>query len=183
MRLQVRNMESDRCINKVKSELEKLGLNYIKVELGEVELEDNISSEKIKLIDDALRNAGLEIFDNRDKRLITKIKVAVCQYINLSEDIDKQNFSDFIREKVNYDYTSLSYLFSDKEGMTIEKYYIQQRIELAKELLADQKLTVSEISMKLQYSSVGHLSNQFKKITGLNPSCYRRLWYCNQQSS
>lgn len=176
-------MGSDRCINKVKYELEKLGLNYIRVELGEVELDDNVSSEKIKLIDDALRDAGLEIFDNRDKKLIKKIKDAVRQYINLSEDIDKLNFSDFIRNKVNYDYTSLSYLFSEKEGITIEKYYIQQRIELAKELLADQKLTVSEISMKLQYSSVGHLSNQFKKITGLNPSCYRRLWYSNQQSS
>lgn len=183
MRLQVRNMESDRCIKKVKNELEKLGLNYIRVELGEVELDDNVTSEKIKLIDDALRDAGLEIFDNRDKKLIKKIKAAVCQYINLSEDIDKLNFSDFIRNKVNYDYTSLSYLFSEKEGITIEKYYIQQRIELAKELLANHKLTVSEISMKLQYSSVGHLSNQFKKITGLNPSCYRRLWYSNQQSS
>jgi len=176
-------MESDRCIAIVKNELDKLGLNYKKVDLGEVELNENISNEKLRLIDSALKNAGLELFDNREKRLVKKIKAAVCQYINLTEDIAKQNFSDYIREKVNYDYTSLSNLFSDKEGITIEKYYIEQRIERAKELLANQELTVSEISYKLQYSSVGHLSNQFKKITGFNPSCYRRLWFNSMQSS
>lgn len=183
MVLQVRNMESDRCIAIVKNELDKLGLNYKNVDLGEVELNDNISSEKLMLIDVALRNDGLELLDNKDKRLVEKIKAAVCQYINLTEDILKQNFSDYVREKVNYDYTSLSNLFSEKEGITIEKYFIEQRIELAKELLSNLKLTVSEISFKLQYSSVGHLSNQFKKITGFNPSCYRRLWYNSQQSS
>jgi len=183
MVLQVRNMESDRCIAIVKNELDKLGLNYKNVDLGEVELNDNISSEKLMLIDVALRNDGLELLDNKGKRLVEKIKSAVCQYINLTEDIVKQNFSDYVREKVNYDYTSLSNLFSEKEGITIEKYFIEQRIELAKELLSNLKLTVSEISFKLQYSSVGHLSNQFKKITGFNPSCYRRLWYNSQQSS
>lgn len=179
MRLQIKNMESDFCIIRVRNELDKLGINYQNVELGEVELVDVISNEMIKAIDDALRDVGLEIFDNREKKLIAKIKVAACQYINLSEETDKINFSEFIREKVNYDYTSLSNLFSEIEGITIERYYIQQRVELVKELLADNELTVSEISLKLQYSSVGHLSNQFKKITGFNPTCYRKLWYGN----
>jgi len=183
MVLQVRNMESDRCITIVKSELDKLGLNYKNVDLGEVEFIEDLSSEKLKLIDEALRNAGLELLDNREKRLIEKIKAAVRNYINLTEDIGKQNFSDYIREKVNFDYTNLSNLFSDNEGITIEKYYIEQRVERAKELLSNKTMTISEISYKLQYSSVGHLSNQFKKVTGYNPTCYRRLWYNSQQSS
>jgi AraC-like DNA-binding protein len=183
MVLQVRNMESDRCITVVKSELDKLGVNYKNVDLGEVEFVEEISSEKLMLIDEALRNAGLEILDNKGKRLVDKIKAAVHNYIILTEDIGKQSFSEYIKEKVNYDYTSLSNLFSDVEGVTIEKYYIEQRVERCKELLSNQRLTISEISYRLQYSSVGHLSNQFKKVTGYNPSCYRKLWYNVQQSS
>jgi AraC-like DNA-binding protein len=176
-------MESDRCITIVKNELDKLGLVYKKVEMGEVELLETISEEKIRLIDSSLRNSGLELIDKKDDRLVAKIKESVCQYILLAEEILKENFSEYLRKHVNYDYTSLSNLFSEKEGTTIEKYFIEQRIERAKDLLTNKELTVSEISFKLQFSSVGHLSNQFKKITGLNPSCYRQLWYNRQQTS
>lgn len=183
MVFQVRNMESESCIAIVKNELNTLGLNYKKVDLGEVELFEDISSEKMMMIDVALRNAGLELFYTKDNRLVEKIKQVVCQFINLNNDTLRQNLSDYVRDKVNYDYNSLSYLFSNIEGTTIENYYIKQKIELAKILLTDLNLTISEISYKLHYSSVGHLSNQFKKITGFNPTCYRQLLFNNQQPS
>jgi len=182
MVLQVKNMESDRCIAMVKEELNKLGLIYKNVELGEVEFSGFISGEELQLFDAALKNSGFELLDNKEKRLVEKIKATVRQFINLSEELPKQNFSDYIRKKVNFDYTCLSNIFSNAEGVTIEKYIIAQRVERAKELLVNIKLTISDISFKLQYSSVAHLSNQFKKVTGLTPSDFRRLWNKSQQS-
>lgn len=171
--LQIRNMESGRCIDMVKYELTKLGLQYKTVELGEVELKETISREKLRLIDIALRNSGLELMDDRKSHLIDKIKTAIHQLIYLSDDLPKQNFSDYISKKVNHDYTNLSHLFSGMQGITIEKYIIAKKIERVKELLVYGTLSLGDIAYKLQYSSVAHLSSQFKKVTGLTPSFFR----------
>lgn len=173
--LRIRNMESGRCIAIVKDELNKHGLQYKKVELGEAELKGNISDEKLRLVDIGLRNAGLELMEDKKSRLIERIKVAIDQLIYLSDDLPKPNFSDYISKTVNRDYAYLSNLFSGMQGMTIEKYIIAQKINRVKELLVYCKLSLSDIAYKLQYSSVAHLSNQFKKVTGLTPSFFKNL--------
>ena len=175
MMLQIRNMESDRCVAMVKNELDKIGLNYKTVELGKVEIKDKISSEKLQMIDIALKKSGLELINDRKQLLIEKIKIAINQLIYFSDDFSKQNFSDYISEKVNYNYPYLSNLFSGMQGITIERYMILQKIERVKELLVYDKISLSQIAYKLQYSSVAHLSNQFKKITGLTPTFFRQL--------
>lgn len=175
MLLHIKNMESERCKTIVRDELNKLGLHYKKVELGEVELKAKISTEKLKLIDIALKNAGLELLMDNKMRIIEKIKDSVNQVIFLSDDIPKQTFSEYISRIVNYDYTYLSNLFSGIQGITIEKYIIAQKIKRVKELLVFGNLSLSDIAFKLQYSSVAHLSNQFKKVTGLTPSFFRNL--------
>jgi hypothetical protein len=168
-------MESDRCKAMVHDELIKLGLHCKSVELGEVELKENVSGDKMKLIDIALRNAGLELMYDKKNRLVEKIKTAVYQLIYLSDEIPKLNFSVYISRFVNRDYTYLSNLFSGVQGITIERYIITQKIKRIKELLVVDKLTLSDIAFKLKYSSVSHLSNQFKKITGLTPSFFKQL--------
>ena len=175
MMLHIKNMESERCKAVVMDELNKLGLHYKKVELGEVELIRKISTEKLRLIDIALKNAGLELMMDNKRRIVEKIKVSINQVIFLSEDIPKQTFSEYISKIVNYDYTYLSNLFSGVQGITIEKYIITQKIKRVKELLVFGNLSLSDIAFKLQYSSVAHLSNQFKKVTGLTPSFFRNL--------
>jgi AraC-like DNA-binding protein len=167
MMLRIRNMESDRCIAMVENELNKLGLQYKTVELGNVELKGNISEEKLRLIDMDLRNAGLELMEDKKSHLI--------ELIYLSDDLPKPNISDYISKKVNRDYTYLSNLFSGKQGFTIEKYFIAQKIDRVKELLVYCKLSLSDIAFKLHYSSVAHLSNQFKKVTGLTPTFFKQL--------
>ena len=173
--LRIRNMQSDRCKMVVMDELNKLGLHYKSVELGEVELKERISREKLKLIDIALRNAGLELMDDNKNRIIDKIKAAVFEYIYLSDELQKQTFSEYICRILNRDYTYLSNLFSGIQGITIEKYIIAQKIKRIKELLVYSHHSLSDIAFKLQYSSVAHLSNQFKRITGLTPSFFKNL--------
>lgn len=173
MILQIRNMESGRCIEMVKYELTKLGLHYKSVKLGEVELKEKISGEKLHLFDIALKNGGLELMDDKKSQLIAMIKTAIYQLIYLSDDIPKPNISEYISKKVNHDYSNLSHLFSGVQGITVEKYIISQKIERVKELLIYNTLSLSDIAYKLQYSSVAHLSSQFKKITGLTPSFFR----------
>ena len=173
MMLRIRNMESDRCRAIVMEELNKLGLDYNSVELGEVELKDNISSFKIQLIDSALKKSGLELLSNNKNLLVDKIKEAVNHLVYYSDDLSRPNFSDYISRKVNFDYKYLSKIFSEAEGITIEKYIIGQRIERVKELLIYDGLSLSEIAYKMLYSSLAHLSNQFKKVTGMSPVQYR----------
>lgn len=175
MILQIRYMESGCCIRVVKNELYKLGLHYKTVKLGKVELKETISVEKLQLIDTALRNAGLEIINDNKNLLVEKVKAIIHQLIYLSDNLPKPNFSDYISEKVKRNYTHISYLFKSVEGVTIEKYIIGVKIERVKELLVYNQLSLNEISYRLKYSSVAHLSNQFKKITGLTPSFYRKL--------
>jgi AraC-like DNA-binding protein len=175
MMLQIRNMESDRCKIMVKNELIKLGIHYKSIALGEVELKENISNEKLQLIDIALKNAGLELMYEKKNQLIDKIKAAIYYLIFLSDDLPKQNFSDYISKRVNFNYTFISNFFSGAMGITIEKYIIIQRIERVKELIVYDNLNLGDIAFKLRYSSVAHLSNQFKKVTGLTPSFFKQL--------
>ncbi len=167
-------MESRRCKTLVTNEMEKLGLQNITVELGEVEFEGDISDEKLKLFDSALKYLGLEILVDKRSRLIVKIKDAICQLVYLSDNLPKPNYSDFISEKVNVSYSSISNIFSAKENCTIEKYIIIQRIERVKELLIYSDISLGDIAFKMNFSSVAHLSNQFKRITGLTPSFFRK---------
>lgn len=175
MLLLIKNMESERCKTIVKEELNKLGLLYKSVELGEVELVKNISEEQLQSIGYTLKKSGLELKIDQKKMLIEKIKAAINQLVNFSDDLKRPKCSSYISKQVNYDYNYLSKTFTEMEGITIEKYLIMQRIDRVKELLVYDGLSLSEISYKLLYSSVAHLSNQFKKVTGLTPFNFRQL--------
>lgn len=175
MILKVKNMVSRRCKSFVQSELNKLGIYNITVELGEVELSENLPEEKLRLLDNALRSAGLELLEDKRHHLVEDIKAAIHELVYHTDDIPKPNYSDFISQKFNLSYTSLSNTFSNMQGITIEKYIIEQRIERVKELLIYSKISLDDMAFKLHYSSVAHLSNQFKKFTGMTPSFFRKL--------
>jgi AraC-like DNA-binding protein len=175
MILKIKNMATSRCKTFVQEELNKLGVYDITVELGEVELSNNLPKEKLRLLDIALRSAGLELLKDKKHHLVEKIKEAIHELVYHTDDIGKLNHSDFISQKVNLSYTSLSNTFSKTQGITIEKYIIVQRIERVKELLIYTDLSLDDMAFKLHYSSVAHLSNQFKKVTGMTPSSFRKL--------
>lgn len=168
-------MVSIRCKMVVKSELEKLGLHYTTVELGEVNIKENISAEQLKALDKALKKSGLELMDDRKSMLIEKIKNIVVELIHYSDEPLKLNFSNYLASKLNHDYTYLSNLFSEVQGTTIEHFIIAHKIEKVKELLVYDELNLTEIAYLLHYSSVAHLSMQFKKVTGLTPSHFKQL--------
>ena len=159
----------------VKTELEKLGLHHTMVDLGEVEIMEDISRTKLHKLDVALRKSGLELMNDNKNILVERIKTTIIELIHYSDEQIKINLSYYLSEKLNHNYTYLSNLFSDVKGSTIEKFYLSQKIEKAKELLVYDELNLTEIAFKLHYSSVAHLSNQFKKITGLTPSHFKRL--------
>jgi AraC-like DNA-binding protein len=175
MTIQIRNMESNRCIALVRKELNKLGLPYKTVELGKIELKTDISVEYLKMLDCALKESGLELISENRTNYIEKIKSAIQQLIYLSDELPKTSISEYISKRVNYDYAYLSNLFSSSQGITIEKYIITQKIARVKELLVYGELTLNDIAFQLGYSSVAHLSNQFKKITGLTATHFRLL--------
>ncbi|TSA27785.1 MAG: AraC family transcriptional regulator [Bacteroidetes bacterium] len=164
-----------RCKMVVKSELKKLGLHYITVDLGEAEIFEDISTEQLNLLDVALRTSGLELMDDKKSMLVEKIKTIIIELVHYNDDQIKINLSDFLSDRLNQDYTYLSNLFSIVKGTTIEKFYLAHKIEKVKELLVYDELNLSEIAYKLHYSSVAHLSNQFKKMTGLTPSHFKDL--------
>jgi AraC-like DNA-binding protein len=166
----------------VKEELEKLNLNYISVDLGVVEVQDNITDEQIEMFANRLMKGGLELLDDKKNILVEKIKNVIIEMIHFSDELPKVNDSDYISEKLNYDYTYLSNTFSDVKGMTIQKYIIMNKIERVKELLLYDELSLTEIAWKLNYSSVAHLSNQFKKITGLTPTYFKELKYKRERN-
>lgn len=168
-------MVSNRCKMAVKDELKKLGLHFIVVDLGEVEIMENITISQREQLNSALVVAGLELMDDKRAVLIERIINVITEMIHYSDDVPKVNYSDFISEKLNYDYTYLSNIFSEVKGITIQQFIIIHKIERAKELLLYDELNLTEISYKLHYSSVAHLSNQFKKITGLSPSQFKQL--------
>lgn len=168
-------MVSSRCKMIVKEELNKLNLHFIVVGLGEVEVMENLTEEQQQQLKSALLMCGLELIDDRRVILIEKVKNVITEMIHFSEESPKVNYSDFISKKVNYDYTYLSNLFSEIKGITIQQFIIIHKVEKIKELLFYGELNLSEIACKLHYSSVAHLSNQFKKITGLSPSDFKKL--------
>jgi AraC-like DNA-binding protein len=168
-------MVSNRCKMILKSELEELGLHFIMGELGKVEILEDISQEERYLLDIALEKSGIGLLSENKSVLIEKIKNIIFVLVYYSKEQPKINFSDFLSEKLNYDYTYLANIFSNNQGTTIEHYFLKQKIELVKELLIYDEMTLSEIANKLHYSSVAYLSNQFKKITGLTPSNFKNL--------
>ena len=168
-------MVSTRCKIAVKEALRKLGLHFIVVDLGEVEIMEVLSQQQITTLKNALLISGLELMDDKRAVLIEKIQNVITEMIHHSDESPKINYSDYISEKLNYDYTYLSNLFSEVKGITIQQFIIHHKIERAKELLCYEELNLTEISFKLHYSSVAHLSNQFKKVTGLSPSKYKQL--------
>lgn len=173
----IKNMVCNRCIKVVKEEFEKLGLQIKNIQLGEVEVVNDPSSIDMEKIHDALVNNGFELLDNKNSKIIEKVKVSIINLINsinTGKDINI-NFSEYLANETGLNYHYLSTLFSSLEGITIEKYIIQLKIEKVKELLVYGELTLSEIAYRLGYSSVQHLSNQFKKITGLTPSYFKSL--------
>ncbi|MHA4807253.1 helix-turn-helix domain-containing protein [Flavitalea flava] len=175
MKLYIRNMVCNRCITAVRAELELLGLQPVSITLGEVEVEGEISKEVLTRLGDSLLQLGFELIDDRKSRIIEKIKNELVNLVHYTEEQPRTNLSDFLSSKLNHDYNYLSTLFSDVEGITIEKYFIAQKIEKAKELLMYDELTLSEIAFRLGYSSVGYLSNQFKKVTGFTPSHFKTI--------
>jgi len=168
-------MESYCCIKVVEEEFTRMGIHFTALELGRVEIYEALSAEKLKVIDTALKNVGLEIVSDNRIVLVDKVKEIIHQLVYLSDDQPKQNFSEIISKRVNRNYTYLSSLFSKITGVKIEKYIINRKIERVKDLLVYDKLSLNEIAYLLKYSSVAHLSNQFKKETGLTPAIYKQL--------
>ncbi|MDR6919797.1 AraC-like DNA-binding protein [Chryseobacterium sp. 2987] len=175
MKLYIKYMVSLRCKMVVHQELERLGIKNAVVDLGTVELLDDISTEQRQILKENLLKTGLEILDDKKSILIEKIKNVVIEMIHYSDVLPKENFSDYVSEKLGYDYTYLANTFSEVKGMTLQHFIIINKVEKVKELLLYDELNLTEISYKLNYSSVAHLSNQFKKITGLSPSFYKQL--------
>ena len=159
----------------VKAALKELGLHFILVDLGEVEIMENLSAEQRSKLKLELLQSGLELMDDRKSVLIEKIKNSIIEMVHHSGEMIKVNFSDYMSKQLNYDYTYLSNLFSEVQGTTIEHFFITHKIERIKELIIYDELNISQIAWKMNYSSVAHLSNQFKKITGLSPSHFRQM--------
>jgi YesN/AraC family two-component response regulator len=159
----------------VKFELEKLGLHHTSIELGETEIMEDLSAEQLDNLSTSLKKIGLELLDDKRYIMVEKIKTVIIELVHYNEDQIKTNLSDYLSKKLNHNYTFLSTLFSEVKGTTIEKFYLSNKIEKVKELLICDELNLSEIAYKLHYSSVAHLSNQFKKMTGLTPSHFKNL--------
>jgi AraC-like DNA-binding protein len=167
-------MVSNRCKMLVKEELKKLDLHYI-VNMGEVDVMEEITREQREQIRIALLQSGLELMDDRKAVLIEKIKTVIIEMVHYTDELPKTNFSDYLSTKLNHDYTYLANLFSEVEGTTIEKFIISHKIERVKELIIYDEFNLTEIAWMMHYSSVAHLSNQFKKVTGLTPSHFKQL--------
>ncbi len=175
MKLFVKYMVSLRCKLMVQEELKKLGLKYVLVELGVVEILEEISDLQREQLKVNLLKSGLELMDDKKSILIEKIKNVIIEMIHYADELPQENFSDYISKQLGYDYTYLANTFSEVKGITIQQFIIVHKIERVKELLLYDELNLTEISYKLNYSSVAHLSNQFKKVTGLSPSFYKKL--------
>lgn len=174
MKLYIKNMVCSRCKMVVKSEFEKLGLQPTTVELGEVELEKEISDEQKEVLLENLQVLGFDLIDDKKTKTVERIKNLIVDLVHHKNNELKINLSDYLAENLNQDYNSLSNLFSEIENTTIEKYFISQKIEKVKELLIYNELSLSEIADILNYSNVAHLSNQFKKITGFTPTSFKQ---------
>lgn len=177
IKLYIKNMVCNRCVMAVKQVADNLKLNVISVNMGELELGSELSPLQEIQIRSELKALGFEVLDSQKQKTIEKIKNIIIEHVHYSENDKLHNLSDILATKLNKDYSYLSGLFSDVEGTTIEKYAINQKIEKAKELIIYAELSLSEIAFQLGYSSVAHLSNQFKKITGLTPSHFKQVGF------
>lgn len=175
MKLFIKYMVSLRCKMAVKEELKKLGLHFASIDLGVVEIMEDITPDQREQLKHNLLRSGLELLDDKKSILIEKIKNVIIEMIHYSDEIPRINYSEYISEKLKYDYTYLANIFSEVKGITIQHFIIINKIEKVKELLLYDELDLSEISYRLNYSSVSHLSSQFKKVTGLSPTYYRQL--------
>ena len=169
-------MVCDRCNLAVTAVLNELQLNFTSVELGQVNFGDQIIADEIlKKLQLKLEQLGFEILDNKKSRLIDKVKISIIELVHKKDSLDKIKLSDYIRERVNYDYSHISHIFSSTEGITIEQFFINQKVERIKELLIYDELNATEIAYRLGYSSLAHLSGQFKKNTGMTLSQFKKL--------
>ena len=175
MKLYIKSMVSLRCKMMVKEELKKVGLHCVVVNLGMVEILETITQCQREQLKAKLLKSGLELMDDHKAILIDRIKNVIIEMIHYSDELPRENYSDYISKKLGYDYTYLSNTFSEVKGITIQHFIIVHKIEKVKELLLYNELNLTEISYILNYSSVAHLSNQFKKITGLSPTFYKHL--------
>ena len=175
MKIHIKYMVSLRCKMAVKEELDKLKLKHTSIELGEVNLKKDITGDDREYLRKGLLKKGLELIDDKKSQLIEKTKTIIIELIHYSEENPKINYSDYISEKLDYNYNHLSSLFSEVTGTTIVNYIIINKIERVKELLLYDELTLTEISLLMEYSSVAHLSHQFKKITELTPKYFKKM--------
>jgi AraC-like DNA-binding protein len=175
LKLYIKYMVSLRCKLMVQEELKNLGIKYMSVDLGVAEIFEDIDQAKFSKLQQSLLRSGLELLDDKRSILIEKIKNVIVEMIHYSDELPDTNYSDYISTKLGYDYTYLANIFSEVKGTTIQQFIIIHKIEKAKELLLYDELNLTEIAYKLHYSSVAHLSNQFKKITGLTPSFYKKV--------
>jgi len=164
-----------RCQMVVKSELEKFGLEYTTVKIGVANVKGDVSEQILGQLDAALRKTGLQIMDSNKSILVEQIKNVIIDLVHYTDDQIKVNLSDYLSEKLNHEYTYLANLYSEVKGVTIEQFYLKHKIERVKELIVYDQLNLTEIAFKMDYSSVAHLSNQFKKITGLTPTHFKAL--------
>ena len=175
MKLYIKYMVSHRCKMMVVDEMKKIGLQHTAVDLGMVETLQDLTAQQHALLKENLLKSGLELLDDKKSILIERIKNLIVEMVHYSEQLPTLNYSEYISEKLQYDYTYLSNIFSEVKGTTIQQFIITHKIERVKELLLYDELNLTEIAYKLHYSSVAHLSNQFKKVTGLSPSFFKKL--------
>ena len=175
MKLFIRNMVSLRCKMLVKSELDKLGIKYTVVELGEAHIVGTLSQEVLDQLRLALKESELDLMDDKRTQLIEKIKNVVIEMVHYADELPRTNFSDYLSEKLNMDYATMSSIFSQTKGITIEHFILIHKIEKVKELLIYDELSIKEIAFKMHYSGSSHLSNQFKKVTGLTPTFFKTM--------
>lgn len=171
----IKHMVCRRCVMAVEDILDEMALPYARVDLGEVLWQQLPGEQIMQVFEEKIRAKGFELVDGKKSRIIHQIKTFIVELVHHTEETQKLNLSALLSEKFHYEYNYLSALFSEIEGSTIEKYYIEQRIERVKELLVYDELNLNEIADKLGYSSVAHLSGQFKKVTGLTPSHFRKI--------
>lgn len=175
MKLYIKYMVSLRCKMVVKEALEKLGLHYVILELGTVEVMNPLTEDERMKLHKTLLTSGLELMDDKKAMLIEKIKNVIIEMVHYTDELPKVNYSDYISEKLGLDYTHISKIFSEVKGITIEQFIIAHKIERVKELLIYDELNLTQISYIMNYSSVSHLSKQFKKVTGLTPTFFKLL--------
>jgi AraC family transcriptional regulator len=181
-KLFIKNMVCQRCIMTMESVLNSFNIPFANISLGEVDLSRKLTNDELKNIERGLNKAGFELIETRVNQVIENIKQTVMEYLNLGMDNENLKLSSFITKKIPYDYSYLSDLFSSVEGKTIEQFFILQRIEKVKELLVYDQLSLTEISYQTGFSSVHHLSSQFKKVTGLTPSHFKKIGAAKRKS-